>query len=395
MSDSPTSAPAPAPAPARRRRSERALVLAVAFAGALVVLGASLIGDRRAGDRFDLVRWERNTVPGKWLYLLGAPLRERLAPDDAIARYFAAATESDERQRLEGAVEAALAGRIDGALRARGVRGALPIAGSVFPPVNIELTQTPRVLVESPRSIIQRSSTSLLRPDLTAADAIEIERAAEAAHRDRSALVVASGGVATYPAIVGNRETYADTLATAAHEWVHHYLQFYPLGLHYFDSRDATTINETVADIVGDEIAADVIARWGDPTRPGAPSPTASATPRASPRGADVNATLRDLRREVDGMLAAGQVAQAEARMEAVRLQLWDAGYRIRRLNQAYFAWYGSYAARPDAVDPIGAQLREIRVRTGSLAAFMEVVSGATSRADVVAVLERLRARAG
>lgn len=81
--------------------------------------------------------------------------------------------------------------------------------------------------------------------------------------------------------------------------------------------------------------------------------------------------------------------------MEAVRLQLWDAGYRIRRLNQAYFAWYGSYAARPDAVDPIGAQLREIRVRTGSLAAFMEVVSGATSRADVVAVLERLRARAG
>ncbi|MFA7248194.1 MAG: hypothetical protein WC273_01010 [Dehalococcoidia bacterium] len=377
--------------PARRRRREAALVIGVGIASALVVLAAIAAADLRTGDRFDLVRWERMTLPGKWLYLLGAPLRRDPAPDVAIARYFAAPAGSEERRRLEGAVEASVTGRIDAALRTRGLRGAVPLPGTVFPPVNIELTQPPRVLVESPRAIIQRSGTELLRPDLTTDAAVAIERVTEAAHPDRSALVVASGGVAAYPAIVDNSDTYADTLSTAAHEWTHHYLAFYPLGLHYFDSRDATTINETVADIVGAEIGADVLARWGDPTRPaGAPAPSA---PRAAPRGPDVNATLRDLRREVDALLAAGKVAEAEARMETVRQQLWDGGYRIRRLNQAYFAWYGSYAARPDAIDPLGGQLRELRTRAGSLAAFLAVVRDTTSRAEVAGALESLRAR--
>ena len=91
-------------------------------------------------------------------------------------------------------------------------------------------------------------------------------------------------------------------------------------------------------------------------------------------------------------MLAAGQVEAAEARMEAVRQQLWDGGYRIRRINQAYFAWYGSYAARPDATDPLGAQLREVRERSGSLATFLEAIRAVTSRREVVALLDRLRA---
>lgn len=393
------------PPVARRHLREIACVLSVALAAALIVLGASLIGDRRAGDRFDLVRWERNTFAGKWLYALGVPMRDDPAPDDAIARYFAAAPESAERHRLEGTVEAAMAGRIDAVARTRGLSGALPIPGSVFPPVNIELTQPPRVLVQSPRAIIQRTSTALLRPDLATVDAVAIERTTEDEHPDRSALVVGAGGVATYPAIVVDRSSYADTVATAAHEWTHHYLQFYPLGFHYFDSRDATAINETVADIVGDEVGADVIARWGDPTQPRSSTPSSGALPTGTPTvmptarptattsHPDANAVLRDLRREVDAMLAAGRVAEAEARMEAVRLQLWDAGFRIRRINQAYFAWYGTYAARPDAIDPIGAQLREIRVRSGSLSAFLAVVRNTTSRTEVVAALDRLRAR--
>ena len=387
----------PRTVPPGHRGRTIAFVLAVASVTALLVLGASLLGDRLVGDRFDLVRWERNALPGKLLHALGAPLRDDPTPDEAIAGYFAAPPESDERRGLEGAVEAALAGRIDAAARARGLHGAIRLPGTVFPPVNVELTAAPRVLVQSPRSVIQRTSTSLLRPELTTDDAVRIERETEAEDRDRSALVVGSGGVATYPAIVADRSSYADTLATAAHEWTHHYLQFYPLGLAYFSSRDATAINETVADIVGDELGADILARWGDPTRPAAsatPTPAPSASPAATPRPRlDVNATLRDLRREVDALLAAGKVEEAEARMEAVRVQLAEAGYRIRRLNQAYFAWYGSYAARPDAVDPIGAQLREIRQRSGSLGGFLEVVRVTSTRAEVVAALEQLRAK--
>ena len=370
------------------RRRERALLAGVTVVAALLLLGATLRGDRRAGDAFDLVRWERDTFAGKWLYLLGAPLRRDAPADEAIARYFAAAPESAERRSLENTVEAALNGRIDASLRAHGLQGALPLPGSVFPPVNVELTQPPRVLVESPRARIERLGTDLLRPDLTATDAVQIERHEETTHPDRSALVVPSGGVAAYPAIVSSSETYADTLTTAAHEWTHHYLEFYPLGLSYFSSRDAVTINETVADIVGGEIAADILAKTGDPTRVDAkPAPSAPA-PRL-----DVNAVLRDLRREVDAMLAAGQIDAAETRMEVVRQQLADGGYRIRRINQAYFAWYGGYAARPDATDPLGMQLREVLDRAGSLAAFLEAVRGTTSRADVVALLERLRAR--
>ena len=72
-----------------------------------------------------------------------------------------------------------------------------------------------RVLVRSPRNVIQRSGTELLRPDLGTEDAVRIEAATEQAHPDESALVVGSGGVATYPAIVVNRGAYADVVATA------------------------------------------------------------------------------------------------------------------------------------------------------------------------------------
>ena len=387
-----TDPPNPAPVEGSRVRGI-AFVLAVALITVVVVLGASLLGDRLLGDRFDVVRWERDTVAGKWLHLLGARWREDPSSDDAIARYFAAPLDSTDRRRVEGAVEAALNGRIDAAARAHGLTGRVPLPGTVFPPVNLDLTQPPRVLVVSPRSVIQRTSTELLRPDLTATDAVRIERDTESRNRDESALVVGSGGVATYPAIVANSSSYADTLATSAHEWTHHYLEFYPLGLAYFASRDATVINETVADIVGNELGAEILARWGDPTR-AASTATPAATPTATPQPrVDANAVLRDLRREVDALLTAGKIEEAEARMEAVRVQLNDSGYRIRRLNQAYFAWYGSYAARPDAVDPLGAQLREIRQRAGSLEAFLEVVRTTSSRADVVAALERLRAR--
>ena len=391
MSDSPSEVPGSRGRSGARRSI--AIVLGVAVASALLVFTATMVGDRRSGDAFDLVRWERNTFAGKWLYALGAPLRSDVAPDEAIARYFAAPIGSAERRRYENDVEAAMAGRIDAAARDRGLTGALPIPASVFPPVNIELTQPPRVLVRSPRRVIERTGTDLLRPDLTAAEVTAIERAAEVKRPDESVLVVGSGGVATYPAIVVDRSSYSSTVETAAHEWTHHYLQFYPLGLNYFRSRDTTTINETVADIVGEELAADILARWGDPTVAARRSLRATVTPTSTPTppALDANAVLRDLRREVDALLAGNSIEQAEARMEAVRLQLWDAGYRIRRLNQAYFAWYGSYAARPDATDPLGAQLREVRARTGSLIAFLEVVRGTTSRAEVVAALERLR----
>lgn len=369
---------------------------AVAFVLAFLLLTLALaLHDRRVGDRFDLARWERDTIAGKWLYAVGAPLRDDPAADLAIARYFALDDRSSaEARRLEGAVEAAIAGRVDAVARAEGLDGRLPLFGprSVFPPVSLELAAPPEVLVVSPRDVVRRDETRLLRPGLATADAVALEAQVERDPR-QSALVVPSGGVATYPAVVSNRRSYRQTLATAAHEWTHHYLAFYPLGLAYYRSNDAATINETVADIVGDELAARALDRFGDPTA-GPPAASPSTPSGAGAPTRDVDATLRDLRIEVDALLAAGRIPEAEARMEAVRLELEAEGYRIRRINQAYFAWYGTYAARPDAVDPLGPALRELRERTGSLEAFVAAIRGANSRAGVDDALAAVEATA-
>ncbi|MDP2326490.1 MAG: hypothetical protein Q8M79_00205 [Dehalococcoidia bacterium] len=370
--------------PTRSRLVVVAAALAAAF---LLVLGAVALRDRQAGDRFDLLRWQIDAAPGKVLALLGRPFRDDPDPDEAVRRYFAPGATEAERSAVENAVEAAIEGRIDAVLAELGVNARVPLPASVMPPVNVELAAPPRVLVVSPRAEIRRERVVLLRPDLTLADAEGIEATTEAEDASRSAIVVGSGGVATYPAVVVNSGSYAATVETAAHEWVHHYLAFYPLGIRYFTSDDLRTVNETVADIVGEEVAARVLERWGDPTADVSAGVAPTATPSGTP-AVDRDAVLRDLRLEVDALLAAGRVDEAEARMEAVRLELWEEGVRIRRINQAYFAWFGTYAARPDAIDPIGAQLRAVRAGSASLPDFLTRVRGVGSRGDVEALFE-------
>ncbi len=369
-------------------RRRLAIVVAVFIVAALLVGSAAAIRDARSGDRFDLVRWERNTLLGKLVHAIGAPLRDDRDADEVIAEYFALDDRSGEGSGIENAVEASIEGRIDAVLQDLGLNARLPLLGplSIWPPVDVELVTPPRVLVTSPRDHIERRSTSLLRPDLTIEGIESIEQGAEADNDDIAALVVRSGGIATYPAIVTDTRSYRGTLETAAHEWVHHYLAFYPLGARYFLSSDAESINETVADIVGDEVGAMVIERFGDPTTP--------APPRESP-SIDRNEVLRNLRIEVDDLLAAGRVDDAERRMDEVRDELCAAGVCIRKINQAFFAWFGTYAARPDSVDPLGPQLRELRALSADLGDFLARVRGAGGRDDIEALVEAARAESG
>lgn len=374
------------------RRWRRFLVAGVFFGAFLLGLGLFALRDAQAGDSFDVVRWERTTLANKWLHALGAPLRDELDDDEAIRRYFALDDrDTREGRELENTVEAVIEGRIDAVLADLSIDGRLPLPASVFPPVDVELASSPRALVISPRDRIERLSSGLLRPDLTQEDFEAIEQEAEE-DDSLSALVVGTGGVATYPAVVADGRSYRRTLETSAHEWVHHYLAFYTLGRNYFDSSDLQTINETVADVVGDEVAGIILERWGDPTvdpATPAPEPTATPEPTPSPRPTpttprpDRNEVLRELRLEVDELLADGKIEEAEARMEAVRLELCDAGFCLRRLNQAHFAWFGTYAARADATDPLGPQIFALREQSESLAAFLEAVRGAGSREEV------------
>ncbi len=97
----------------------------------------------------------------------------------------------------------------------------------------------------------------------------------------------------------------------------------------------------------------------------------------------DFNTTMRTTRITVDNYLAQGQVQQAEQYMESQRQLLMSKGYYIRKLNQAYFAFYGSYATGPASVDPIGQELSTLRQHSPSIKDFLNTVSGFGSNQDL------------
>jgi len=160
----------------------------------------------------------------------------------------------------------------------------------------------------------------------------------------------------------------------------------------YLADPQMRTMNETVASLVGQEIGPLVIARYYPELVP----PTLAVTPATAepePPAFDFSAEMAATRATVDRLLAAGKIDAAEAYMEQRRQVFVAHGYAIRKLNQAYFAFYGGYAAEPGGAagtDPIGPLLRGLRAASPSLGAFLRDVGGVTSYDDLLA-LYRLR----
>jgi hypothetical protein len=400
----------------------------------LVAVGAALVGgwlvaaaiDLPTGpEDYNLVQWEVRHFPNKWLYEVGTLLRG--GPDEAektrdLERFLALNAEiaslereaalpqgSDgsagdnpaildelaalrsERDRLENVVEAVLEERVSRVAREVGLESSFPFfprARWLFPPVDFEFAAPPQVLAISPRDRIYLESTRLLRSDLTLEDIEKVEQRWEA--RGVSALVAGVGGVGTYPSAVPPDADYGDLLETVAHEWLHQYLFFRPLGSRYFRDPTLATINETVANIAGRELGALVVERY--PLSVGLPAGQtgAGATPTPSP-GIDFNQVMRELRLEVDRLLGEGKVAEAESLMEEKRQFLADHGYFIRRINQAYFAFHGLYGDTAASSSPTGPKLEELRRRSSSLGDFIHAAARITSEAD----LDRLLAGGG
>ena len=80
--------------------------------------------------------------------------------------------------------------------------------------------------------------------------------------------------------------------------------------------------------------------------------------------------------------------------MEVRRRIFVEHGYQIRKINQAYFAFYGSYADEPGATgsNPIGPALRELRFYSPSLVDFIDSVRGVTTFEEIQHALEAARA---
>lgn len=171
---------------------------------------------------------------------------------------------------------------------------------------------------------------------------------------------------------------------------MHQYLAFTPLGfryvlslLHISRSYEIATLNETVAGIVSEEVARDVLATHYPEQLPGVSPPPEPADPEAF----SFSREMRRIRLHVDDLLAAGEIEEAEAFMEERRRFLLTQGYYIRRLNQAYFAFHGTYAAEPTSVDPIGTEVQALRAESASLSEFLNRMVTITSRAQLREVL--------
>jgi len=257
-----------------------------------------------------------------------------------------------------------------------------------FPPINFKLEKPPHLLVVSPRDRIESMREIVLLQEISLEEMENIETEVE--ELGVSSLVVALGGFGgTYPTFVTNEASLRFTVDAAVEEWLHQYLFFKPLGFRYVldltgisRNYEIAIMNETVTSMVGKEIGT-IIAESYYPEHE-----KNGGQPQEPVSGFDFNREMRDIRRAVDEYLARGEIEQAEEFMEQKRRYLATKGYHIRKLNQAYFAFYGTYADKPTSISPIGVELKKLRSQSTSLKEFLDTVAAMTNRQDLIKSIE-------
>ncbi len=325
----------------------------------------------------DLVR-ERQRREGELQQAYGDPnLVDREARIAALQRELAGLRA--RHTRLAPVVEQVLQAQVAFVLAELG----LGYGGAIFPPVVYRESTLPNALVVSPRHVIRQDALITLDPNVPFERQVEVEEAVARA-LNVSTLVVPIGGLATYPTMVMQTTDLRWLLETIAHEWIHTYFDTRPLGWAYLLGDAALrTMNETAASIGGREIGREVMERfYPDLLPPPAPPSPADATGPSPPTEEpvfDFNREMRKTRVTVDRLLAQGRIEEAEAYMERRRLFFWEHGYHIRKLNQAYFAFYGAYADAPGGGaagdDPVGAAVRALWEQTRDVARFLKTMA--------------------
>lgn len=372
-----------------------------------------------ANQAFNFLSWEVEALTRKVLYGVLAP--HRFMDDEAQSRFVLdylsdvreARLLTDEIFGIYSDPEVANPGRASQAqqaalseLRARMARHA-PVAEailesqvsevlarngvgvmmSVLPPVKGTFTPLPHVLVVSPRERIESVYQQQLAAGLTAVEQAEIEQHVTRELDDISAYVTEIGGLAAYPAMLLEASSIDWIADTMAHEWTHHYLSFFPLGWYYMRSGETRSINETTASLLGEWAGQEIMLTFYDPlfqVNKGLPSPLQAEKRQetASNQAFDFRAEMHHTRVTVDRLLGEGKVKEAEWYMEAQRRYFVAQGYRLRRLNQAYFAFHGAYASSPGGAagaDPIGPAVRKVWALSADPADFLRNLSGITT----------------
>ena len=365
--------------------------------------------------RFNLLFWEASHLSNKWLQRLtwaafprsDTPERRQAAVDryfdllreadtlrDQRARSAASGTDTADldrnladiaqrTRRLRPQVEEALEAAISDLLRHEDIP--FNLGSFLFPPVDFSLDRLPTMLIVSPRDRIERLESVLLVGDITLQARGDVEDSI-LQQEDLSALVTGIGGISTYPSIIA-RADLRGSLRSASHEWLHQYLFFRPLGRGYNTTSDMATLNETAANIFADELGDLVFARL---TGEKVPARTGDEEQPCPEGDFCFESEMRQTRLRVDELLEQGDIAGAESYMEERRLVFVDNGHNIRKLNQAYFAFHGTYADSPSSVSPINQQLTHLREASDSLGDFIHTIAALSTYGDFLTIIEQL-----
>jgi hypothetical protein len=284
-----------------------------------------------------------------------------------------------ERARLGSLAESILQAQISATVADLG----LTVGGQPLPPVMYHSTPLPTALIVSPRDEIIQEHNISLEPDITVDEREALESRVDEA-LDVSSLIVDIGGIGVYPTMISETDNINYLAEVVAHEWVHNFLTMRPLGLNYLSNPELRTMNETAASIAGQVIGQAVIERFYPEFVPPPPPPEAEAEPGEAPPPPvfDFNDEMRLTRITVDQLLEEGKIEGAEEYMEARREVFWENGYRLRKINQAYFAFFGAYADEPGGPageDPVGAAVRALFQQSPSLENFLKTIAWMTS----------------
>ncbi|MCX6017708.1 MAG: hypothetical protein NTZ50_04260 [Chloroflexi bacterium] len=380
---------------------------------------AGVLDGMLGNARFDLASWVARAAFDKLAYEFSAPHRAlseaeqlhrvrdlmrriahvqqleaqiRMRYTDPTERDPAAATAAlrSERDALRSSidadrpiVEAILQAQAETILREED----FGLLGQPMPPLRFRLTQLPFILIISRRDRIDRIDQRELTVGLAVDDMDRIERSVDSRF-DVSSLVTPIGGYGTYPTMLPETSSLRFIVETALHEWTHNYLFFSWVGLSYDRDPTARIINETAATIVQHELGARMMQHFypdtpDTPDEAGRARLTAALTSDAVTHPTqrfNFNTEMRLTRMHVDELLAAGHIVDAERYMEQRRAVFVTAGYELRKLNQAYFAFYGAYNAEPGGApaagkDTVGPAVQELRARSPSIGEFVRAVA--------------------
>ena len=420
------------------------IMLSVAMYGIMIIAlpagdhihNISAVRSASAGYGFNLLGFELQNFPDKWLNLVYAAVTpwnnaNHAASKGEIDRFIemavqlssaksnldraVAANDSNAIQSEETLVQSLTAQRneirdkveerLEAEISKQVIKLDLHQSGKfIWPPIDFRFEEPPSIVVTSPRHTIRLGEVRLVVPHIPEDEKQRIEREiVESANL--SAAVLRTGGLATYPNIIPYNLKLLPMLEVAAHEWLHAYLLFQPLGRAYWQNSDMTSLNETLADIAGDEIGRlTYVEITGEDIQTSIPPPSVAAEQQQQPTenegdkvdeemsGADqfdFRQFMYETRIRADELLQQGQIDAAEDYMETRRLELLQEGYYIRKINQAYFAFHGLYAAGVASTSPLANQIWQLRQKAGDAGELIKMLQTVNSWQDYLALLDQ------